>query len=145
MLSAHVVVGIVFVGPVAVVTSLFPRYAPVSIPSVRESGERSTDVARVLHRVTRVYGTLALAVPVTGLTLALVQGRTTDTWVIAAMALTAVAGGLLAFQIAPLQREALTSPDTGARLRRIGMSTGVFNLVWVVVVVLMVVRPGETA
>lgn len=65
--------------------------------------------------------------------------------VIAAMALTAVAGGLLAFRIAPLQREALTSPDTGARLRRIGMSTGAFDLVWVVVVVLMVVRPGETA
>ena len=33
LLSVHVVAGILFVGPVAVAASLFPRYAPVQAPS----------------------------------------------------------------------------------------------------------------
>ncbi|WP_024803072.1 membrane protein [Nocardia sp. BMG51109] len=145
LLSVHVVAGILFVGPVAVATSLFPRYAPVTVtPAGAERAERSHDIARLLHRITRVYGVLALAVPVVGLTLAVVQGRTTEVWIIVAMVLTAVAGGLLALQIAPRQREAFAAPDDGARLRRLGMLSGVFNLLWAVVVVLMVVRPGSS-
>jgi hypothetical protein len=143
LLSVHVVAGILFVGPIAVATSLFPRYAPVSVPD--DSGERSIGTARVLHRITRVYGVLAIAVPVVGLVLAFVQERLGVAWVVAAMVLTAIAGGLLALQIAPLQSEALASPDGGGRLKHIGMMTGIFNLLWVVVVVLMIVRPGASA
>ena len=134
LLSVHVVAGILFVGPVAVCASLFPRYAA-------EGG--NLDVARLLHRVTRVYGLLGLIVPVVGLALAGVQGRTTEIWVLAAMVLTAVAGGLLAVQIAPLQRAAIELPGAGAALPRLGMLTGVFNLLWVIVVVLMIARPGS--
>ena len=134
LLSVHVIAGILFVGPVAVSTSLFPRYAP-------DAGE----VARVLHRVTRVYGLLAVIVPVVGLALAAAQGRTTEVWVLVAMLLTAIAGGLLALQIAPRQREALAAPAGGVTgLRQLGMLTGVFNLLWAVVVVLMIVRPGSS-
>lgn len=131
LLSLHVVAGILFVGPVAVTASLFPRYA-VDAP----------DVARALHRVTRGYGALALAVPVVGLTLATVQGRTTEVWIIVAMVLTAVAGALLALRIAPTQRVALDDPDP-ATLRRLAVLAGIFNLIWVSVVVLMIVRPGS--
>ena len=134
LLSAHIVAGILFVGPVAVAASLFPRYAPVD-------GRGSADVAGVLYRITRVYGLLALAVPVVGVILALTQSRLGDLWVIVAMVLTAVAGALLALSIAPTQRAALHSPGENARLRRLGMTTGMFNLLWVVVVVLMIVRP----
>jgi hypothetical protein len=137
LLSVHVVAGILFVGPIAVAASLFPRYAPVA--GVAEGADRSVGVARVLYRITRVYGVLALAVPVVGLALAGVQGRTTEVWIIVSMVLTAIAGGLLAFQIAPRQRTALAAPDDGRQLRALGMLTGVFNLLWVVVVVLMVV------
>lgn len=145
LLSAHVVAGILFVGPVAVATSLFPRYAPVTVPlGGPQRDERSWGTARVLHRITRVYGLLAIAVPVVGLVLAAVQGRSNEVWVVVAMVLTAIAGGLLALQIAPLQGEALTAPDDGARLRRLGMTTGLFNVLWVVVVVLMIVRPGSS-
>ncbi|WP_269781556.1 hypothetical protein [Nocardia bovistercoris] len=35
LLSVHVVAGILFVGPVAVATSLFPRYAPVTAREAR--------------------------------------------------------------------------------------------------------------
>nr|WP_296770912.1 hypothetical protein [Rhodococcus sp. (in: high G+C Gram-positive bacteria)] len=142
LLSVHVVAGILFVGPIAVATSLFPRYAPVTGTPPGE--DRSMAVARALNRITRVYGLLALGVPAIGLVLAAVQGRLGEIWIVTAMILTAIAGGLLAILIAPLQNEALTSPDDGARLRQIGMTTGLFNLLWVIVVVLMIVRPGSS-
>jgi hypothetical protein len=145
LLSLHVVAAILFVGPVAVTTSLFPRYAPVAVvPGGAGATERSLETARLLYRITRVYGVLALVVPVVGLALAGLQGRTTEVWVVIAMVLTAGAGGLLALQIAPRQGEALASPDDGSQLRRLGMLAGVFNLLWAVVVVLMVVRPGSS-
>jgi uncharacterized membrane protein YecN with MAPEG domain len=143
LLSVHVVAGILFVGPVTVATSLFPRYAPTTVPAMDGAVARSGDTARLLHRITRSYGTLALIVPIVGLVLATVQGRTTEVWIIVAMVLTAIAGALLALRIAPGQADALASPDDGSQLRRLGMLAGIFNLLWVVVVVLMIVRPGS--
>ncbi len=133
LLSVHVVAGILFVGPVAVSASLFPRYATTA-------GE----VALVLYRITRVYGLLAVIVPVVGIALASAQDRMAEVWVLVAMALTALAGALLVLQITPRQRQALAAPDNRAGLRRLGMLTGVFNLLWTAVVVLMVVRPGSS-
>ncbi|MHA7663762.1 hypothetical protein [Mycolicibacterium sp. HS_4_1] len=141
LLSVHVVAGILFVGPIAVATSLFPRYAPVVGASA--DTERSAGIARLLHRITRVYGVLALVVPIVGLALAGVQRRMSEVWIIAAIALTAVAGILLVVQIAPRQAQALATPGGVAELRALGMVTGVFNLLWVVVAVLMVVHPGS--
>ncbi|QCB92696.1 hypothetical protein [Cellulomonas shaoxiangyii] len=144
LLAAHVVAGILFVGPVAVTTSLFPRYAPLAgrLGGAADGDGRSASVAAVLHRVTRLYGALALAVPLIGLVLAAVQGRLTEVWITLAMVLTAVAGGVLVLRITPIQREALRTPDDGARLRVLRGLAGVFNLLWTTVVVLMVVRPG---
>lgn len=133
LLSVHVLAGILFVGPVAVSTSVFPRYAA------------DGNVSRALYRITRVYGLLALIVPVFGVALALVQGRMTEVWVLVALLLTALAGGLLAVQIAPRQRAELDHPrDNEANMRRLSMLTGVFNLLWAAVVVLMIVRPGSS-
>ncbi len=56
--------------------------------------------------------------------------------------LTAVAAALLAFTILPAQRS-IVGGATG-NPGRLGMFTGVFNLLWAVVVVLMIVRPGST-
>jgi hypothetical protein len=128
LLAAHVLAGILFVGPVAVATSMFPRL--VGTPAA----------AGLLHRITRVYGLLALVVPLIGLVLAGVQGRLTEVWIVVAMVLTAVAGGLLALRIVPAQRDLLAAPD--GPLAPIRALTGVFNLLWAVVVVLMIVRPG---
>ncbi|MBC6457292.1 hypothetical protein [Actinomadura sp. HBU206391] len=155
LLSVHVLAGIVFVGGSAVATSLFPRYAPVAtgvsagpagggapVASPEASGERNRAVAVTLHRITRVYGIFGIVVPVVGIVLALVQGRMGEIWITLAMILTAIAGGLLAVQIYPLQRDALTEPDDGGRLRTLAMLAGIYNLLWAVVVVLMIVRPG---
>jgi hypothetical protein len=165
LLSVHVLAGIVFVGGSAVATSLFPRYAPVaagvlagpavggdpagSSPEASEmpeasgaSGERNRAVAVALHRITRVYGIFGVVVPVVGIALALVQGRMGEVWISVSMVLTAVAGGLLALRIYPDQRDALAEPDDGGRLRTLSMLAGIYNLLWAVVVVLMIARPG---
>jgi hypothetical protein len=154
LLAAHVVAGILFVGPVAVTTSMFPRVVPAAggdgiadgdgivdgVPRPRESAP----VAATLHRITRTYAVAALAVPVIGLVLAATQGRLTEEWIVAAMVLTAVAGGLLALRIVPLQGETLARAATAADLRALRSLTGIFNLLWVTVVVLMVLRPGAS-
>ena len=132
LLSVHVVAGILFVGPVAVAASLFPRHAGTS-----------PEVAAVLHRITRGYGAAALVVPVVGLALAGLQGRTTQTWVVVAMVLSAVAGGLLALQVAPRQAEVLRAPGGGSP-GSLAALTGAFNLLWATVVVLMIVQPGAS-
>lgn len=140
LLSVHVIAGIVFVGGSAVATSLFPRYAPVA--ATEGASERNAAVAAVLHRITRGYTALGLVVPVVGIVLAFVQGRMGEAWVTASMVLTAVAGVLLATQIYPRQREALATPGEAAKLRTLSMLAGFYNLVWAVIVVLMIVKPG---
>jgi hypothetical protein len=145
LLSVHVVAGILFVGGSAVAASLFPRYAPVAatVPAgAAPEGERNEAVALLLHRITRVYGLLGIVVPVVGIVLAVVQGRMAEVWVNVAMLLTAAAGLLLALVIYPRQKSALAEPDGGARLRSLAVYAGIYNLLWVVVVVLMIVRPG---
>jgi hypothetical protein len=145
LLAAHVLGGILFVGPVAVAGSLFPRYVPVADPrpEVARDAERSARVAAALHRLTRVYGILGVAVPVIGIALSLVQGRFGEVWITIAMIVTAVAGGLLAFRLVPAQAAALVSPPPRSGLLPLGALAGVFNLLWAVVVVLMIVRPGS--
>jgi hypothetical protein len=148
LLSVHVLAGIVFVGGSAVAASLFPRYAPVvaavpaGAPAAAEPGERNEAVAVLLHRITRVYGLLGVVVPVVGIVLGVVQGRMGEIWINIAMILTAAAGLLLALVIYPRQKVALAEPDGGARLRSLAMYAGIYNLLWAVVVVLMIVRPG---
>ncbi len=149
LLSVHVLAGIVFVGGSAVAASLFPRYAPVvaAVPagapaSAEPVGERNEAVAVLLHRITRVYGLLGVVVPVVGIVLGVVQGRMGEIWINVAMLLTAAAGLLLALVIYPRQKVALAESDGGARLRSLAMFAGIYNLLWAIVVVLMIVRPG---
>ncbi|WP_371782682.1 hypothetical protein [Streptosporangium subroseum] len=159
LLSMHVLAGIVLVGGSAVAASLFPRYAPVTTsvavsttstaaagapvdPRSETSEGRNRAVAVAMHRITRGYGILGIVVPVVGIALALVQGRMGEIWINISMILTAGAGGLLALQIYPRQRDALAAPDDGRQLRALSMLAGIYNLLWATVVVLMIVRPG---
>ncbi|WP_030439598.1 hypothetical protein [Actinoplanes subtropicus] len=132
LLSLHVLAAIVAIGPVTVAASVFP--------SALRRGDR--DAMRQLHRVCRVYALLGLAVPVFGLATAGSLGVLGDAWLIVSIALTAVAAAVLGLAVLPAQEAALAGgPSLPARL---GMLAGVFNLLWTVVVVLMIVRPGST-
>jgi hypothetical protein len=181
LLSAHVLAAIVFIGPVTVAVSLFPRYATQALveasrrlvgarPAVASNeqappdavdGHRSSaePVTRLLHRISRVYSVLGLAVPVLGLALAIRMHVLGDVWLLASIVLTVVAAVLLAAVVLPPQHRAMALLDGGpgdgagstaaverwvAGARRLSMSSGIFALLWAVVVVLMVVRPGST-
>nr|WP_260408472.1 hypothetical protein [Planomonospora venezuelensis] len=115
--------------------------APAASPPDASAG-RSRAVAVALHRITRGYSLLGLVVPAAGIVLAFVQGRSGEIWITLAMVLTAAAGVLLALQIYPRQRAALAVPARSGELRTLSMLAGFYNLLWAVVVVLMIVRPG---
>ncbi|WP_205315663.1 hypothetical protein [Nonomuraea lactucae] len=118
--------------------------SPAGGPVAGDDGEgRSRGVAVALHRITGGYAVFGLVVPVVGIVLAVAQGRMGEIWINLSMVLTAAAGGLLATQIYPRQREALSDPDDGRRLRALSMLAGVYNLLWAIVVVMMIVRPGS--
>jgi hypothetical protein len=129
LLSAHVIVAILAIGPIAVAASMFPRYA-------REGGP----VADVLYRICQTYAVVGVAVPLLGIATAVSMGVLTQAWVLVSIALTAVAAVVLIARILPDQRAALN----GKAVTWLAMTTGIFNLLWVTVTVLMILRPGST-
>jgi Predicted integral membrane protein (DUF2269) len=148
LLTVHVLAAIVAIGPVTVAASMFPaatRRAPAG------PGERVA-VLRTLHRVCRVYAAAGIVVPVFGLATAGSLGVLTDAWLLVSIVLTAVAAGVLALQLLPRQAHilaGLTTPvmavaPTPAAAARLAGWTGLFNLLWATVTVLMIVRPGST-
>lgn len=152
LLSVHVLAAILAVGPIAVAASVFPRI--VRQPAAADPAHRD-GTAAFLHRICRAYAVVGLAVPAFGVATGAELGVLTDAWLLASIALTAGAAALLAFAILPgQQRLLLARPGGGApaaegdgmrpAASRLAMLTGVFNLLWAAVVVLMIVRPGST-
>ncbi|MDJ1138113.1 hypothetical protein [Streptomyces iconiensis] len=167
LLSLHVLAAILAVGPIAVAASMFPRYArqlaghaavsgPATGPATghvsgsasggRPASERAAAGAALLHRICRAYAVVGVAVPVLGLATGAQLGVLTDAWLIASLILTAAAAALLALAILPAQSRLLDVPSSVARasVARLAGLTGAFNLLWAVVVVLMIIRPGST-
>jgi hypothetical protein len=139
LLSLHVLAAILAVGPVTVAASMFPA-------AVRRG---DADQLRLLHRICRVYAGIGIAVPVFGFATASSLGVLGDVWLIVSIALTALAAAVLVFQVLPGQGRLLAEPPAeGAVATRVGtrlaMYTGIFNLLWATVTVLMIVRPGST-
>jgi hypothetical protein len=144
LLSVHVLAAILVIGPITVAASLFPRYVRQG-PS---SGTAGTAV--LLHRTCRGYAVAGVVVPVFGVATGARLGVLTDAWLLASVVLTACAAALLALGVLPGQRRMLAAAERGAAevpsaaAARLSMLTGVFNLLWATVVVLMIVRPGST-
>jgi hypothetical protein len=139
LLSVHVLAAILAIGPVAVAASMFPPAARVA--HLAPDDPRKSAVPGVLHRITRVYAVIGIFVPVFGIATGAALGVLGDAWLIVSMVLTAAAAALLIGLILPGQQRVL---GTGDPDRRLAMSTGLFNLLWAAVVVLMIVRPGST-
>ncbi|MFF5364374.1 protease [Streptomyces scabiei] len=163
LLSLHVLAAIIAVGPVTVAASMFPPSARKAL--AEPGGERAVAAVRLLHRICRVYGGVGIAVPVLGFATAMSMGVLNDAWLIVSMLLTALAAMVLLALVLPRQEEILaglggpatdsggtgtTAVDAGATTvdtratARLAMFTGVFNLLWATVTVLMIVRPGST-
>ncbi|MFI1414942.1 protease [Streptomyces sp. NPDC020707] len=166
LLVLHVLVAIVAVGPVTVAASMFPPSARRALAD--PDNPRATETVRLLHRICRVYASLGIAVPVLGMATALSMGVLYDTWLIVSMVLTGIAAAVLLALVLPRQEEIIEAVGAGAgeaagtsgaaagtsasaavavdpRLTvRLAMFTGIFNLLWATVTILMIVRPGST-
>ncbi|MFE2282250.1 hypothetical protein ACFXAE_34475 [Streptomyces sp. NPDC059454] len=150
LLSLHVLAAIVAVGPVTVAASMFPPAVRRAVPA---EGERPATTAvttvALLHRICRVYARVGIAVPVLGLATALAMGVLDDGWLVTSIGLTAAAAGVLLAFVLPRQDELVeqlggSRPVDRQSTVRLAMFTGVFNLLWATVTVLMIVRPGST-
>lgn len=146
LLTVHVVAAIVAIGPVTVAASMFPAAARRALAG--SSTERDVAVLRSLHRICRVYAAVGVVVPVFGLATASSLGVLGDAWLVTSIGLTAAAAGVLGLVVLPRQARILGSvsrPGPDARgPARLAMYTGMFNVLWVAVTVLMIVRPGST-
>jgi hypothetical protein len=130
------------------------RSAGAGTENVRTAGAgtEGVGVLRVLHRISRGYAIGGLTVPVFGLAVGAGLGVLGDYWLIISMVLTLAAAGVLAFVVLPGQSRVLAaatgSPEQRAeslpQAKALSMTTGIFALLWAIVVVLMIVRPGST-
>lgn len=144
LLSVHVLAAILAIGPVAVAASVFPRVAREAAAAPGDARPRA--VLASLHRVCRVYSVLAVAVPVFGVGTAQALHVLGNAWLLVSIGLTVLAAAVLIGLVLPAQSRVLAGlgDGSGVDARRLAMPVGVFNLLWVAVTVLMVVRPGST-
>jgi hypothetical protein len=76
LLSVHVILDVLAVGPIALAASVFPRYA--STPGA----------GQVLHRICVTYAAVGVAVPLLGIATAVAMVALTQVWVLVSIALT---------------------------------------------------------
>jgi len=158
LLAIHIIAAIIAIGPITVAASMFPAVARRSLGG--DSDGASAAHISLLHRICRVYAVIALAVPVFGFATAANLHVLGTPWLIASIGLTAVAALVLGAVILPAQDRILL--DLGAAtataapaptltttfdrktIARLATCTGLFNLLWATVTVLMILRPGST-
>ncbi|MEV0523546.1 hypothetical protein AB0I66_08980 [Streptomyces sp. NPDC050439] len=163
-LTLHVLAAILAVGPVTVAASMFPAALRRAQADPRD--EAALASLRLLQRICSVYAFVGVAVPVTGLVTAQSLGVLGSAWLIASIILTMAAAVVLIVLVLPRQEAALeavagagqgSEGADGQLAERAGvvavgertssqlaMYTGIFNLLWATVTVLMIIRPGST-
>ncbi|MCA6091990.1 DUF2269 family protein [Streptomyces sp. SCA3-4] len=152
LLTLHVLAAVVTVGPVTVAASMFPPSARRALAAPGDA--RALATVLTLHRICRVYAVVAVAVPVFGLATANTMHVLGSPWLVTSIALTVAAAGVLAAVMLPRQSSLLAALGDEGRVQepaavaraagRLAMYTGMFNLLWATVTVLMIVRPGST-
>ena len=141
LLIVHVLAAIIAIGPVTVAASAFP--AAVRRAAAEPGSDQALGAVRNLHRICRVYALVGVVVPVFGLATANSLHVLGDAWLIVSIVLTVLAaGGPRAAGAAGAERG--PGESRAGASARLAMSTGVFNLLWATVTVLMIVRPGST-
>lgn len=142
-LIVHVLAAIIAIGPVTVAASMFP--AAVRRAAADPDGRGPAEV-RILHRVCRVYAVIGVLVPFFGFATAGSMHVMGDAWVIVSIVLTALAAAVLVLVVLPRQNALAEDATTGPsnQVARLAMYTGMFNLLWATVTVLMIIRPGST-
>ncbi|WEO97175.1 hypothetical protein A6P39_025930 [Streptomyces sp. FXJ1.172] len=140
LLAVHVLAAIVAVGPVTVAASMFPPVARRVLAAPGDDGALGT--LNLLHRICRIYAVVGVVVPVFGFATASRMGVLGSGWLVTSIVLTALAAVVLGALVLPGQSAFVEG--RGAGTARLAMVTGVFNLLWAAVTVLMIVRPGSS-
>lgn len=152
LLTLHVVTAVLLMGAVMYATSAFPNAAV----HAANGDAGSEGIARATHRVSELYGYISLLVPLLGVTILFTNWSTySDQYQFhAAILLAAVAWILLLAVIVPKQKKmvgalGLLAPgeeepedrgaDTTKLKKQLSMFSGIFNLLWVITLVLMFV------
>ncbi|GGA62270.1 hypothetical protein GCM10011490_10870 [Pseudoclavibacter endophyticus] len=174
LLSVHVLAAILAIGPVAIAASMFPRSARLALASPRDGRRvAEVRILHRITRVYSVIGVLVPVFGVaTGASIGVLgDAWLIISMLLTAAAAVVLIAAILPGQkivVAALADEAEpeAAPEkpvdsqrhTGATVtvgttpradparvaRRLAMYTGVFNVLWAVVVVLMIYRPGST-
>ncbi|MET9868844.1 hypothetical protein ABZ322_42075 [Streptomyces sp. NPDC006129] len=149
LLSLHVLAAIVAIGPVTVAASMFPPAARRAAPAGGAPGPSELGTVALLHRICRVYAGVGLTVPLFGFATGAAMGVLGSGWLVTSIALTAAAAGVLVAFVLPRQEELLGQLKGEQTVDhrntvQLAMFTGIFNLLWATVTVLMIVRPGST-
>jgi hypothetical protein len=155
LLIFHVLAAVVAIGPVAAAGSMFPAAARKA--ATAPGSAEAVAAVRLLHRICRVYAVAGLAIPVFGFATASSLHVLGSPWLIASIAVTGIAAFVLALLVLPAQATVLadlTDSNSGAipavarlkraQTQRLATLTGIFNLLWATVTILMIVRPGST-
>lgn len=137
LLFLHVLGAILLIGPTTVATSTFPRAALAG----DLSGMRNA------ARISRGYGIASVLVPVIGVVLAARIDVFAELWVQLSLGLFVVGAVLLLGVHLPAQRAALVACEAGGEVdpglvARLRASAGIYSLTWVVIVWLMIAKPG---
>ncbi|MFJ9832781.1 hypothetical protein ACIRU2_15525 [Streptomyces sp. NPDC101169] len=142
LLAVHVIAAIVAIGPVTVAASMFPPAARHALSAPDD--DRAAETQALLHRICRVYAVVGVVVPVFGFATASGMHVLGSAWLIASIGLTALAAVVLGALVLPAQAALVEGAGSHRSTARLAMFTGVFNLLWAAVTVLMIVRPGST-
>ncbi|MGZ0145817.1 DUF2269 family protein [Kribbella sp. WER1] len=146
-LIVHILAAILCIGPITVAAGMYPPLAKKLLTAETPDAGGLP----VLHRITQVYGWASLAVPVFGFALAGSMHVMGEAWLIISIVLTLAAALVLAYLVVPAQSAVLavaggTAEERAAVLPKaklMSMTTGIFSLLWLVVFVLMVLKPGH--
>jgi integral membrane protein len=106
LLIGHVAFAVVALGPVTLAVSMFPRHVLLAFSDPPAPG-----TAELLHRISRTYAQIAIAVPALGVVLALEIGYLSFFWTQAALAVTGAAAAVLGVGVIPDQRKVLAGAD----------------------------------
>jgi hypothetical protein len=155
LLILHVLAAVIAIGPVTAAGSMFPGAARKAAEA--PGSAQAIAPVRLLHRICRVYSIAGLAIPVFGFATASSLHVLGSPWLIVSIVLTGLAAFVLALLVLPAQATVLagladsksSAVPAAARLKRaqtqrLAALTGIFNLLWATVTILMIVRPGST-
>lgn len=150
LIFLHVAAAILFLGPIMYAVSVFPGAAG----KAAKGDTASEGIARATHRITQVYGYLSLLVPLFGVTILFSDWTAyRSQWQFhTAIVLSVIAWGILLALVLPKQQRmvgalGLLAPGEGdptddnadpAKLRsQLSVFGGIFNLLWIIMLVLM--------